>query len=149
MRSRRDPAGTCRAGIDQYLADVQQPAAPTGASGPVPSSGAAPEAAAPKGAQIRQAKKDLQRLERDLEKLTAREQELHDAMAASATDHQQLAALTSELETLVTDREQAESDWRSKAASLLEVGRRAVAIACREAPRHRRDNTGARHPDPV
>jgi ATP-binding cassette subfamily F protein uup len=106
-------------GIDQYLAEVQEPTPPTGTSGPAPSSGAAPEgAAAPKGAQIRQARKDLQRLDRELEKLNAREQELHAAMAASATDHEQLAALTSELDALVAEREAAESSWLETAALL-------------------------------
>jgi ATP-binding cassette subfamily F protein uup len=106
-------------GIDQYLAEVQAPAAPTGTSGPVPSSGAAPAGAAPKGAQIRQARKDLQRLEREIERMTAREQQLHAAMAASATDHEQLATLGGELEALVAAREQAESSWL-ETATLLE-----------------------------
>ena len=106
-------------GIDQYLAEVQEPAVPTGTSGPVPSSGAAPGGAARKGGAIRQAKKDLQRLERDLERLSAREQELHSAMAASATDHQQLGALSAELEALVAERERAEASWL-ETATLLE-----------------------------
>jgi len=107
-------------GIEQYLGEVKEPALSTGTSGPVPSSGAAPAgAAAPKGAQIRQARKDLQKLERELERLNAREQELHVAMAASATDHEQLGALSAELETLLAQRERAESSWL-ETASLLE-----------------------------
>jgi ATP-binding cassette subfamily F protein uup len=109
-------------GIEQYLGEVQEPVVSTGIDPTrplAPSSGAAPGASAPKGAQIRQARKDLQRLERELEKLTAREQELHTAMAASATDHQQLGALSAELDALLTAREQAESDWL-ETASLLE-----------------------------
>ena len=104
-------------GIDQYLVEVRQPAVPTGTSGPVPSSGAAP-AGAPKGAQIRQARKDLQRLERELERLSAREQQLHEAMAQSATDHQQLGALTAELGALSAQRELTESSWLETAALL-------------------------------
>ena len=106
-------------GIDQYLAEVQAPAVPTGTLGPVPSSGAAPAGAAPKGAQIRQARRDLQRLEREIERMTEREQQLHTAMAASASDHQQLAALSGELDALVAEREQAESSWL-ETATLLE-----------------------------
>ncbi len=117
-----DPLGGIRhlpGGIDQYLAEVQAPAASTGTPGPAPSSGAAPEGtAAPRGAQIRKAKKDIQRLERELERLNAREQELHAAMAASATDHQQLAALATELDALIAARDSAESSWLETAALL-------------------------------
>ncbi|MGH2860262.1 MAG: ABC-F family ATP-binding cassette domain-containing protein [Solirubrobacteraceae bacterium] len=106
-------------GIDQYLGEVQAPAAPTGTSGPVASSGAPPAGAAmPKGQQIRQARKALRRLERELERLSAREQELHTAMAASATDHAELGALAAELDGLVAERERAESDWLETAALL-------------------------------
>jgi ATP-binding cassette subfamily F protein uup len=106
-------------GIEQYLGEVREPVVSTGTSGPVPSSGAAPAANAPRGAQIREARKDLQRLERELERLTAREQDLHTAMAASASDHQQLAALSAELDALLARREQAESNWL-ETATLLE-----------------------------
>ncbi|MDE3134448.1 MAG: ABC-F family ATP-binding cassette domain-containing protein [Acidobacteriota bacterium] len=106
-------------GIDQYLAEVQQPAVPTGASGPVPSSGAAPAAPAPKGAQIRQARKDVRRLERELDRIAEREAELHEAMAVSASDHEQLTALTSELDALAARRQRAENEWLA-AAALLE-----------------------------
>ena len=92
----------------------QEPAAPEAQGGAAPAG-----AAAPKGAQIRQARKDLQKLERELERLNAREQELHLAMAASATDHEQLGTLSAELETLLVQREQAESSWL-ETASLLE-----------------------------
>ncbi|HEX3617988.1 MAG TPA: ATP-binding cassette domain-containing protein, partial [Solirubrobacteraceae bacterium] len=109
-------------GIDQYLGELREPAVSTGIDPtprPGPSSGAAPGAGAPKGAQIRQARKDLQRLERELERLTVREQELHTAMAARASDHQQLGALSAELDALLATRERAESDWL-ETASLLE-----------------------------
>jgi ATP-binding cassette subfamily F protein uup len=117
-----DPLGGIRhlpGGIDQYLAELERPAGSTGPPGPAASGSAPPTAAAPKGAQIRQAKKDLQRLERDLERLSEREQRLHAEMAASAADHQQLARLTAELDALVGEREAAESSWL-EAATLLE-----------------------------
>ncbi len=41
-------------------------------------------------------------------------------MAASATDHQQLAALTLELEALVAERNRIESSWLETAALLEE-----------------------------
>jgi ABC transport system ATP-binding/permease protein len=71
-----------------------------------------------RGGALRQARKDLQRLDRELEKLNAREQELHAAMAVSATDHAQLAALSTELDALVAERDSAESSWLETAALL-------------------------------
>ena len=105
-------------GIEQYLGEIAEPALTTRTPGPIPSSGAESAASAPKGAQIRQARKDMQRLERELERITAREQELHTAMAASATDHHQLGALSAELDALLATREQAESNWLETAALL-------------------------------
>ncbi len=107
-------------GIDQYLAEITAPAETTGTSGPAPSSGAAPAGAAtPKtGAQIRQARRDIQRWERELERLSGREQELHAAMAEHATDHSRLSALTAELEELVAERDRLESAWLETSALL-------------------------------
>jgi ATP-binding cassette subfamily F protein uup len=59
-------------------------------------------------------------LDRELERLSAREQELHSAMAASATDHEQLAALSRELDALVAERDRTESSWLETAALLEE-----------------------------
>jgi ATP-binding cassette subfamily F protein uup len=114
-------------GIDQYLAERQPPAsARTSRPGqgggapqrPRPTGATEPTSVAPKGTQIRQARKDLQRLERELESLSTRERELHDAMAASATDHQRLGALTAELAALSAERERAESSWLELATRL-------------------------------
>ena len=124
-------------GIEQYLGELAQPAVSTGTSGPIPSSGAESAASAPKGAQIRQARKDLQRLERELERITAREQELHTAMAASATDHQQLAALSAELDALLANAraDRVRLARNAQRCSRTETRRRAVAIAGCETPR--------------
>jgi ATP-binding cassette subfamily F protein uup len=85
-------------GIDQYLAErVRRPAA-----------AAAP--AKPKG-DSRQAKKELQRLERQLVKLDAREAELHASMAASATDHEAVARLNEELHQVRQEKESVEEAW--------------------------------------
>jgi ABC transport system ATP-binding/permease protein len=102
-------------GIDQYLAEVQAPDAPTTVTPTDQTSGTAP----PRGGAIRQARKDLQKLDRELERLSVREQQLHAAMVASATDHEQLAALTLELDALVAERDRAESSWL-ETASMLE-----------------------------
>jgi len=105
-------------GIDQYLADLAAPAPETApASSAAPATGGAgrpPKA----GAQIRQARKDAQRLERELERSTDRERELHEQMAANATDHEKLSELTAALEALVAEREHLESAWLEAAALL-------------------------------
>ena len=100
-------------GIDQYLAELAAPATTV-----VP--GATPPARAerpPKaGTQIRQARKDVQRLERELERTADRERELHEQMAASATDHTRLGDLTAQLDALVAERGRLESEWLEAAA---------------------------------
>jgi ATP-binding cassette subfamily F protein uup len=112
-------------GIDQYLSEVEagpdRSATELGkdaAGGEHGSTRAREGTAPPRGGALRQARKDLQRLERDLERLTARERELHAAMAAVATDHAQLAALTAELDRLSGERETAEASWLETAALL-------------------------------
>jgi ATP-binding cassette subfamily F protein uup len=68
---------------------------------------------------LKAARKDVQRLERELERQTAREQELHDQMAAAATDHERLRELSGELQSVTADRERLETEWL-EAAELLE-----------------------------
>jgi ATP-binding cassette subfamily F protein uup len=86
-------------GVDQYLAErVRREAA-------------APVAAKPRGGDSRQAKKDLQRLERQLVKLDAREAELHAAMAAQAADHQAVLTLNEELHAVRAEKESVEEAW--------------------------------------
>ncbi len=58
-----------------------------------------------------QAKKDLDRLERRVERLGEREAELHDLMAAHATDHEKLLTLDAELKTVRAEREEIEEQW--------------------------------------
>ncbi len=57
-------------------------------------------------------------MERELERLGTREQALHEAMAAAATDHEQLAGLSAELDALVAERDRTESSWLETAALL-------------------------------
>ena len=85
----------------------------TGAGG----TGAARPAVAP-GAQVRSARKELQRLERALERSAAREHELHEQMAANATDHARLSELQSELQGLLTEQEGLETEWLETSDSL-------------------------------
>ena len=98
-------------GIDQYL-ELRRAAAP-----PSPPR-RAPRAAAPPGAVTRAARKEVQRLERALERLGEREAELRDAMAANATDHVRLGELQAELDAGEAERERLEAAWLEAADTL-------------------------------
>jgi ATP-binding cassette subfamily F protein uup len=89
-------------GVDQYLAERvrREPSAPASTQA----------GAKPKG-DSRQAKKELQRLERQLVKLDAREAELHAAMAAQATDHEAVVRLNDELHQVRAEKESVEESW--------------------------------------
>ncbi len=97
-------------GIEQYVqlrrdSAAGTPPAPTGAPD------AAPAAAAPSHARRRDARKQVARLERQLEQLGTREASLHEEMAASASDHEQLRALNADLAKLAGQREELEAAW--------------------------------------
>jgi ATP-binding cassette subfamily F protein uup len=93
-------------GIDQYLRSL----APEAPRSPPPAA-ASPQRPPGSGGAARAAGKELQRLERALDRLGDRERELHDAMAASATDHARLHDLQAELETQAAERERLEAEW--------------------------------------
>ncbi len=102
-------------GIDQYIEELEAPAGVV-----LPAAGTVqPAARAVKaGAQLRATRKEVQRLERELERKSAREQELHELMAASATDHGRLSELTAELNALVVEHGQLEAAWLEAAEEL-------------------------------
>jgi ATP-binding cassette subfamily F protein uup len=60
---------------------------------------------------LREGRKEVRRLERDLQRLADREARLHDEMAASATDHGRLRELDAELRAVTAEREQLEEAW--------------------------------------
>jgi len=103
-------------GIDQYLELRHAAEARAAAAG-----GAKPAAAAappPSNAVLRAGRKEVARLERALDKLTAREAELHEEMAGAATDHGRLRALDAELRALVAEREALEGAWLEASEAL-------------------------------
>jgi ATP-binding cassette subfamily F protein uup len=100
-------------GIDQYVDQRREAAEARGAG----ERGLRPAQATP-GAALRAARKEVQRLERALEKLEQREAELHADMAASATDHARLRYLNADLAALAAEREQIEADWLETATAL-------------------------------
>jgi ABC transport system ATP-binding/permease protein len=91
-------------GIEQYL-EVREAA---GVAAAAPAS--APRKVGAGGA-ARDARKEIARLERALDRLTARETELHEAMAAAATDFDRLRELQGELSALAGEREELEGAW--------------------------------------
>jgi ABC transport system ATP-binding/permease protein len=96
-------------GIDEYVESRRD--AVLAAPAPVP----APTGS---GGATRAARKEIQRLERVLDRLGDRETQLHAAMAASATDHERLRELQAELEAHVTERERLEGVWLDAAEAL-------------------------------
>jgi ATP-binding cassette subfamily F protein uup len=77
-----------------------------------------PKSAAPAGAVLRATRKEIQRLERDLDRLGDRERALHDEMASSASDHARLHDLQGRLEAHVAERERLEAAWLERSESL-------------------------------
>ncbi len=62
-------------------------------------------------AEIRAARKEMTRLERQITRLTAQEQRLHGELAERATDHEAVLGLDGRLRAVVAEREQLEHAW--------------------------------------
>ncbi|PVC85900.1 ABC-F family ATP-binding cassette domain-containing protein [Streptomyces sp. CS131] len=100
-------------GIDEYLERRQKlEEAVTPSAAAAPRSSSAPSAAPAVSAQAsRAAKKELQKVERQLDKLSTRETTLHKQIADNATDFEKVAKLDAELRELVTERDELEMRW--------------------------------------
>jgi ATP-binding cassette subfamily F protein uup len=112
-------------GVEEYLARIRAVRdAPAVSSAPdaqpARSSAGNQEAATPKASagQERAARKELQRLERQLERLSAREAELAEQLAANATDYEKLTALGADLRTAQAEKADLEERWLTVAAEL-------------------------------
>ncbi|WP_411126037.1 ABC-F family ATP-binding cassette domain-containing protein [Streptomyces sp. x-19] len=94
-------------GLDEYLERRQKVIE---AATPTP---AQPAAAAPKkpAAVNRAAQKELQRIERQLDKIGEKEAALHGQMAEHATDFEKIAGLDAQLRELGAQREELEMRW--------------------------------------
>ncbi|WP_446218224.1 ABC-F family ATP-binding cassette domain-containing protein [Micromonospora sp. IBHARD004] len=106
-------------GVDEYLARAAG-VQPGPARGEVPSAPAA-AATAPSGmsaAEVRVAKKELSRLERQVGKLEQKEATLLDQLAANATDYAKVAELDAQLKELRAEREGTEEAWLALAEEL-------------------------------
>ncbi|MFG1839052.1 ABC-F family ATP-binding cassette domain-containing protein [Micromonospora sp. NPDC049175] len=107
-------------GVDEYLARTAERAGfsragVTSSSAPAASSGGGMSAA-----EVRQARKELTRLERQLGKLDQRETTLLDQLAADATDYARVADLDAQLKDLRAERERIEETWMTLAEELPE-----------------------------
>src|SRR5215218_1207355 len=103
-------------GIEQYVEERRAEAERTA---PAATPGGRGEAKAPPAhAVLRAARKEIQRLERAIERLGGREAALHEEMAAAATDHARLQALTEELRAVTAEREALEAAWLERAETL-------------------------------
>ncbi|MFG2329410.1 ABC-F family ATP-binding cassette domain-containing protein [Streptomyces sp. NPDC048604] len=92
-------------GIDEYLERRQkmiEAAAPAPAAAPVKEKSAG---------DARAAKKELQKVERQLDKLSEKESKLHAQIADHATDFEKVAKLDAELRELAGEREELELRW--------------------------------------
>jgi len=102
-------------GIDEYLARVRTARAGS-SGGPQPVTAPGPPRSL--AAEERTARKELQRLERQLDRLSAREAELTGLLAANATDYEKLTALGAELRAVQAEKSDLEDRWLAVAAGL-------------------------------
>jgi ATP-binding cassette subfamily F protein uup len=108
-------------GVDEYLdrARVARPAArPTPAAGPSAGPAPAGQTAPVSAAAERNARKELQRLERQLDRVSVRESELGLQLAANATDYEKLTSLGAELRAVQAEKSELEERWLTVAAVL-------------------------------
>jgi ATP-binding cassette subfamily F protein uup len=106
-------------GLDEYLDRVRapRPAGPAAArttAGPPAATSAAPSSAAGE----RAARKELQRLERQLERVSARAKDLAEQLAANATDYEKLTSLGAQLRSVQAEKAELEDRWLAVAATL-------------------------------
>ena len=100
-------------GVDEYLDRVPR----AGREAPRPPG---PRRTAPRSsaAEERTARKELQRLERQLDRLSARETELTAQLAANATDYEKLTALGADLKATQAEKADLEERWLAVADEL-------------------------------
>ena len=104
-------------GVDEYLARRREDRTASVPSAGASESAAEPARGAPKvsAAEQRAARKELQRIERRIDKIAARETELHALMAEAADDYTRLADLDAELKALGAEKDDLEERWMAEA----------------------------------
>ncbi|HKR68278.1 MAG TPA: ABC-F family ATP-binding cassette domain-containing protein [Streptosporangiaceae bacterium] len=101
-------------GIDEYLAlrdegRAGKPARPATQDPAVDGAGAPP--AGPSAGELREARKELARLDRQLARLSGKESELHAALAEASADYQRLIELGDELRVVQAEKASVEDRW--------------------------------------
>jgi ATP-binding cassette subfamily F protein uup len=64
---------------------------------------------------VREARKEIARLERRLARLAAEEERLHAELAAAATDYAKVAELDARLRDLLVEKDEVETGWLAAA----------------------------------
>ena len=107
-------------GVEEYLQRRAAAAAATAQPSPTLTPGSnsnsgtlssATPAPASAAKDQRAAQKELSRIERRLDRLSGLEKDLHDKMAAAATDYEKVAELDAKLRELTEERERLEEEW--------------------------------------
>ncbi|MFB4313064.1 ABC-F family ATP-binding cassette domain-containing protein [Actinomadura sp. 21ATH] len=101
-------------GVEEYLRRRAEGSAPTRTAAAAESTAAAvtaPKAQAKGGGQDWKARKELDKLERRLDKLAKQEAELHEKLAAHATDYAKLQELDGRLREVRAEAAQVEEEW--------------------------------------
>lgn len=93
-------------GLDEYLERRQKM---IDAASPAPAAAGAGKSSA--SGDARAAKKELQKIERQLNKMTDRESSLHAQIAENSTDFDKVAKLDAELRELISGRDELEMRW--------------------------------------
>jgi ATPase subunit of ABC transporter with duplicated ATPase domains len=78
---------------------------------PPTANGAHGAGSVPSAGDVRAARKEMARIERQLTRVAEREARLHAAMAAQATDHEAVLVLDAELRGVLAEREALEEQW--------------------------------------
>ncbi|WNE98458.1 ABC-F family ATP-binding cassette domain-containing protein [Streptomyces luomodiensis] len=100
-------------GVDEYLERRQRALAAAAPAAAAPAKQKADEQAARQrsAAEQRAAKKELQRIERRLDRISEQESELHARIAEHATDFTKVAELDTQLRELTGERDELETRW--------------------------------------
>ncbi len=101
-------------GIEQYLQRRRESASaptPRKASSPAPDEPAVAKAPSLSAAEHREARKTMNRLERQIEQLSRREERLHAELVSAATDPEKLISLNTELKEVTEAKDLAEFEW--------------------------------------
>jgi len=98
-------------GVEEYLT-LRRASLAAAASAPSTAAAAAErEAPGPSAGDVRAARKDMARVERQLTRLAEMEARLHAEMAAKATDHEAVLRLDERLRAVHSERETLEEEW--------------------------------------